>query len=91
MKQNHFLLDLRKLIFCFTVMLIYVIVYTFSVFVAIQNEGKTYEDYTVSNGLPNHKRYKKCKFLRPIKYYCSVFMAYSGLTKSYVNALNANQ
>ena len=30
MKQNHFLLNLRKLIFCLTVMLIYVIVYIFS-------------------------------------------------------------
>ena len=62
-------------------MLIYVIVYTFNVFVAIQNEGKSYEDYTVSNGLPNHKRYKKCEFWGPSNTTAVLFIAHSTLQK----------
>ena len=91
MKQYHFLFNLRKLIFCLTVMLIYVIAHIQLHFLLLfRIKEKVMKIIQCQMDCPIIKGTKNVSFeAHQILLQC--FYGIFGLTKSYVNALNANQ
>ena len=91
MKQYHFLFNLRKLIFCLTVMLIYVIAHIQLHFLLLFSmKEKVMKIIQCQMDCPIIKGTKNVSFeAHQILLQC--FYGIFGLTKSYVNALNANQ